>query len=44
MTGINPPSDRVSQVLALMKKGDDAFNRQDIAGMNAAHHPDIIPI
>ncbi len=36
------PTDRVAHVLALMKKGDDAFNRQDIAGMNAAHHPDII--
>lgn len=34
--------DRAAHVLSLMKKGDDAFNRQDIAAMNAAHHPDII--
>jgi ketosteroid isomerase-like protein len=25
-----------------MKKGDDAFNSRDVAGMNATHHPDII--
>jgi len=25
-----------------MKKGDEAFNRHDIAAMNAAHHPDMI--
>ncbi len=25
-----------------MKMGDDAFNRQDIAAMNATHHPDMI--
>lgn len=36
------PSDRVAHVLSLMKEGDDAFNRQDIAAMNAAHHPDMI--
>lgn len=35
-------TDRVLHVLALMKAGDDAFNRQDIAAMDAAHHPDII--
>ncbi len=35
-------SDRAAHVLSLMKKGDDAFNRQDIAAMNAAHHPDMI--
>jgi hypothetical protein len=34
-------SDREAHVLSLMKKGDDAFNRKDITGMNAAHHPDI---
>jgi hypothetical protein len=25
-----------------MKKGDDAFNSQDVAGLNAVHHPDMI--
>lgn len=28
--------------LALMKKGDDAFNQRDLAGMAAAHHPDML--
>jgi len=35
-------SDRVSHILALMKEGDDAFNRQDAAAMDAAHHPDMV--
>ncbi len=35
-------SARAAHVLLLMKNGDDAFNRQDIAAMNAAHHPDMI--
>lgn len=35
-------ADRVGRVLSLMKAGDDAFNRQDIAAMDAAHHPEII--
>lgn len=42
MTTMTSPADRATHVLALMKAGDDAFNRQDIAGMNAAHHPDMI--
>jgi hypothetical protein len=25
-----------------MKKGDDAFNARDFAGMDAVHHPDLI--
>ena len=36
------PSDRVAHQLLLMKGGDDAFNRHDVAAMNAAHHPDMI--
>lgn len=28
--------------LALMKKGDDAFNRRDLAGIQAAHDPDMV--
>lgn len=33
---------RTTHLLALMKKGDDAFNRQDTAAMNAGRHPDMI--
>lgn len=35
-------TDRVSHILALMKKGDDAFNRRDAAAMDAVHHPDMV--
>ena len=35
-------TDRTTHLLELMKKGDDAFNSRDVAGMNATHHPDII--
>jgi SnoaL-like polyketide cyclase len=33
---------RTIHLLALMKKGDDAFNSRDFAAMKAAHHPDMI--
>ena len=33
---------RTTQLLALMKKGDDAFNSRDSEGMKAVHHPDMI--
>lgn len=33
---------RTTHLLALMKKGDDAFNARDFAAMNAVHHPDMI--
>jgi ketosteroid isomerase-like protein len=33
---------RTLHLLALMKKGDDAFNARDFAAMKAAHHPDMI--
>ena len=42
MTGYADPSDRVAHNLRLMKMGDDAFNRQDVAGMDAAHHSDLV--
>ena len=35
-------SNRVAHHLLLMKEGDDAFNRRDVAAMNAAHHPNMI--
>jgi hypothetical protein len=33
---------RTTHLLALMKKGDDAFNSRDFAGMKATHHPEIV--
>lgn len=33
---------RSAHILALMKKGDDAFNERDFAGMEAVHHPDLV--
>jgi hypothetical protein len=33
---------RTSRLLALMKKGDYAFNSRDFAAMKAAHHPNMI--
>jgi hypothetical protein len=33
---------RTAHLLALMKKGDDAFNSHDFAGMKAVHHPKMI--
>jgi hypothetical protein len=33
---------RTTRLLALMKKGDDAFNSRDFAAMNAVHHPEMI--
>lgn len=33
---------RTAHLLELMKKGDDAFNARDFAGMDAVHHPDLI--
>ena len=35
-------SSRTTHLLALMKKGDDAFNSRDVAAMDATHHPDMI--
>jgi hypothetical protein len=37
-----PDTGRTSRLLALMKKGDDAFNSRDLAAMDAVHHPDMI--
>ena len=35
-------TDRSAHLLALMKRGDDAFNARDFAAMAAIHHPDMI--
>jgi len=33
---------RTAHLLALMKKGDDAFNSRDFAAVDAVHHPDMV--
>lgn len=33
---------RTEHLLALMQKGDLAFNARDVAGMDAVHHPDMV--
>ncbi len=33
---------RTARLLALMKKGDDAFNARDFAVVDEVHHPDMI--
>jgi hypothetical protein len=33
---------RTTHLLALMKKGDDAFNARDFAAMKAVHHPQMV--
>jgi len=33
---------RTAHLLALMKKGDDAFNARDFAAVDEVHHPDMI--
>jgi SnoaL-like polyketide cyclase len=35
-------SNRTAHLLALMKKGDDAFNARDLAAVDAVHHPEMI--
>jgi hypothetical protein len=35
-------TNRTTYLLALMKKGDDAFNSRDFAAMDEIHHPDMI--
>jgi len=33
---------RTAHLLALMKKGDDAFNARDFAAVDQVHHPDMV--
>jgi len=33
---------RTAHLLALMKKGDDAFNARDFAAVDAVHHPNMV--
>ena len=41
MTTTPQDTSRTAHLLALMKKGDDAFNARDFAAIEAAHHPDM---
>jgi hypothetical protein len=42
MDTTTPNESRTARLLALMKKGDDAFNARDLAAVEAVHHPDMI--
>jgi hypothetical protein len=35
-------TDRTAHLLALMTKGDDAFNARDFAAVDRVHHPDMV--
>ena len=42
MPATTDTSNRTAHLLALMKKGDDAFNARDLAAVDAVHHPEMI--
>lgn len=42
MTTKTPDTSRTEHLLALMKRGDDAFNAHDLDAMDAVHHPDMM--
>jgi hypothetical protein len=42
MTSTTQDSSRTARLLALMKKGDDAFNARDFAVVDEVHHPDMV--
>jgi len=42
MTTTTHGTSRTAHLLALMKKGDDAFNARDFAAVDAVHHPDMV--
>src|SRR5258707_3258477 len=42
MTTTTEGTSRTAHLLALMKKGDDAFNARDFAAVDEVHHPDMI--
>ena len=37
-----PNASRTTHLIALMKKGDDAFNARDFAAMKVVHHPQMV--
>jgi hypothetical protein len=42
MAATTDTTSRTAHLLALMKKGDDAFNDRDFAAVDEVHHPDMI--
>jgi hypothetical protein len=42
MTIPTQDTSRTARLLALMKKGDDAFNARDFATVDTVHHPDMV--
>src|SRR5882757_8135247 len=42
MATTTPTTSRTERLLALMAKGDDAFNARDFEAVDAVHHPDMI--
>ena len=42
MTTTTPGTSRTARLLALMTKGDKAFNARDFAAVDAVHHPDMV--
>ncbi len=42
MTTTTHGTSRTAHLLALMKKGDDAFNARDFAAVDQVHHPDMV--
>ena len=42
MTTTTEGISRTAHLLALMKKGDDAFNARDFAAVDEVHHPDMV--
>src|SRR5690242_3997454 len=42
MAAMIDTNSRTTHLLALMKKGDDAFNAHDVAAMKATHHSEMI--
>ncbi len=35
-------TDRTAHLLALMQKGDDAFNSRDFTTVDTVHHPNMV--
>jgi SnoaL-like polyketide cyclase len=42
MAATTDTTSRTTHLLALMKKGDDAFNARDFAAVDEIHHPDMV--
>src|SRR5256886_10396616 len=42
MTTTTNGTSRTAHLLALMKKGDNAFNARDFAAVDTVHHPDMV--